>query len=160
MPWSEIVKRDGRSERALRAVVNDYLEHVQEGDAVRPLEQDPIDLLASLLNELTIMRDRMVAMAMESTNEPVVIGATREWRCVVKEIRELLQAVGKLPRELGTMRHLVEVREMAKVLDGLLDGFEAGEIRRQEVRAQLAEWAGVKVLPAGEAIEGTALTTA
>jgi hypothetical protein len=47
LPWSEIVKRDGRSERALRAVVDDYLEHVQEGDAVRPLERDPVELVES-----------------------------------------------------------------------------------------------------------------
>ena len=150
LPWNEIVERDGRSERALRAVVNDYLEHVQEGDAVRPLEQDPIDLLASLLNELTIMRDRMVAMAATSTNEPVVIGATREWRCLVKEIRELLQAVGKLPRDLGALRHLIEVREMAVVLDKLLDSFEDGSCSAQQVRARLAEWAGVPQIEAPE----------
>jgi hypothetical protein len=42
--------------------VDDYLEHVQEGDAVRPLEQNPIDLLAAMLDRLTIMRDTMAGL--------------------------------------------------------------------------------------------------
>ena len=79
LPWSEIVERDGRSERALRAVVDDYLEHVQEGDAVRTLEHDPIELVESLLNELTIMRDTMVGLVNTSEDERVIVSAGREW---------------------------------------------------------------------------------
>jgi hypothetical protein len=100
LQWSEIVKRDGRSERALRAVVNDYLEHVQEGDAVRPLEQDPIALLTATLDRLAIMRDMMVGLVQSTENELVVVAAAREWRHVEKELRELMIAVGVLPRDL------------------------------------------------------------
>jgi hypothetical protein len=143
LPWSEIVKRDGRSERALRAVVNDYLEHVQEGDAVRPLEQDPIDLFAAMIDRLAIMRDTMAGLVQNTENELVIVAAAREWRHSEKELRELLMAVGKLPRDLGTLRHLVEVRELADLLGRLLDRFEAGEIGAGDVREQVNRWAGV-----------------
>jgi len=144
LPWSEIVKRDGRSERALRAVVNDYLEHVQEGDAVRPLEQDPIDLLAAMLNRLTIMQDTMARLTQSTENGLVIVAAAREWRHAQKELRNLLMAVGKLPRDLGALGHLVEIRELADLLGRLLDRFEAGEIGAGDVRAQIDEWAGVQ----------------
>lgn len=143
LPWSEIVERDGRSERALRAVVDDYLEHVQEGDAVRPLERDPVELVEALLNELTIVGDTMVGLIQSSEDERVIVAAAREWRHVEKELRELLQGVGKLPRDLGTLCHLVEVRELSDALDGMLTALEAGTITPEQVRARVAEWAGV-----------------
>ncbi len=145
LPWSEIVARDGRAERTLRGVVNDYLKHVEEGDFMRTLDRDPVELVESMLSELTVMRDTMVGLVQSSDNEAVVVAAGREWRRLVKEVRELLQAVGKLPRELGTMRHLVEIRELADVLGRLLDGLEEGTVTPQEVRMQVAEWAGVEV---------------
>src|ERR1700733_7340799 len=132
-PWKAIVAKDGRQERTLRRVVDDYLANVESGDAVRPLERDPLDLIESMVNELMVMRDTMLGIIQSSADERVTVTAAREWRRLVKEVRELLQGVGKLPRELGTMRHLVE----------------AGEISAQELRAQVAEWAGVKQLPAG-----------
>lgn len=151
LPWSEIVERDGRSERALRAVVSDYLEHVQEGDAVRPLERDPIELVESLLNELTILQDTMVGLVNTSEDARVIVAATREWRRLMKEARELLQAVGKLPRDLSVMGHLVEVRELSDTLDGVLDQLEAGTITPQQVRARVAEWACVESVSEGAA---------
>jgi hypothetical protein len=147
MPWKEIVARDGRQERTLRRVVDDYLKHVEEGDFMRTLDRDPIELIESMLNELTVMRDVMVGLVQSSDQEAVVVAAGREWRRLVKEVRELLQGIGKLPHELGTMRHLVEVRELADVLDRLLDRLEAGTITPQELRAQVAEWSGVQQLP-------------
>ena len=148
-PWKAIVAKDGRQERTLRRVVDDYLANVESGDAVRPLERDPLDLIESMVNELMVMRDTMLGIIQSSADERVTVTAAREWRRLVKEVRELLQGVGKLPRELGTMRHLVEVRELSDMLDRSLDRLEAGEISAQELRAQVAEWAGVKQLPAG-----------
>lgn len=144
LAWKEIVVRDGRQERTLRRVVDDYLKHVEEGDAVRPLQRDPIELIEGMLNELTVMRDAMVGISQSSDQDSVVVAAVREWRRLVKEVRELLQGVGVLPKELGTMRHLVEVRELAETLERLLDRLEEGTITPAELRAQIAEWSGVK----------------
>lgn len=152
-PWHEIVAKDGRQERTLRRVVDDYLKHVEDGDAVRPLERDPLDLIEGMVSELMVMRDTMLGIIQSSSDERVTVTAAREWRRLVKEVRELLQGVGKLPRELGTMRHLVEVRELSELLDRMLDRLEAGEITAADLRAQVAEWAGVKQLPAGGAEE-------
>lgn len=146
--WSEIVKKDGRQERTLRRVVDDYLKNVEDGDAVKPLERDPLDIIESMVSELAIMRDTMQALVARSDDEKTVVAGVREWRRLVKEVRELLQGVGKLPRELGTLRHLVEVRELSEKLDGWLDRLEDGRITPQELRAQVAEWAGVKQISA------------
>jgi hypothetical protein len=143
LPWDEIVKRDGRSERALRAVVNDYLEHVQEGDAVRPLEQDPIALLTATLDRLEIVRDTMVGLMQSTENELVIVAAAREWRHIEKELRDLMSAVGVLPRDLWKLRHVIEASEAADILDRLLDGLEDGSLTAQQVRARIADWAGV-----------------
>jgi hypothetical protein len=153
LPWSEIVERDGRSERALRAVVNDYLEHVQEGDAVRPLEHDPVELVESMLSELIVMRDTMVGLVRSSDNDRVVVAAMREWRRLARDVRELMQAAGVLPREFGTMRFTLEVREAAELLGGLLDGLEDQSVTPQEVRAKVAEWSGLKALPPGAPVD-------
>jgi hypothetical protein len=143
LPWREIVERDGRSERALRAVVDDYLEHVQEGDAVRPLEQDPVALLTATLDRLAIMRDTMVGLMQSTESELVMVAAAREWRHVEKELRELMMAVGVLPRDLWKLRHVMEAREAADLLDRLLDGLEDGSLTARDVRARMTEWSGV-----------------
>ena len=143
LPWSEIVKRDGRSERALRAIVDDYLEHVQEGDAVRPLEQDSLVLLSAMLDRLAIMRDTMAGLTQSTESELVIVAAAREWRHVEKELRDLMIAVGVLPRDLWKLRHLIEAREAADLLDRLLNQLEAGEITAAGVREGIAAWAGV-----------------
>jgi hypothetical protein len=158
LSWGEIVQRDGRSERALRVVVDDYLEHVQEGDAVRPLEQDPLDLLAAMVDRLTLMRDTMAGLVQNSENELVIVAAAREWRHGEKELRDLLLAVGKLPRDLGRIAFALEAREAARLLDRLLDELESGEIGPAGVRERMAAWAGVGV--EAQAIEGAALAAA
>lgn len=141
--WESIAKRDGRTVRAVEKVVSDYLANVEEGDVVKPLERDPIVLIEGLLNELTVVRDVMVGLVEHSDDERVIVAAGREWRRVMKEARELLQAVGKLPRDLSVLRHLVEVRELSDMLDRVLDQLEAGTITPAQVRARVAEWAGV-----------------
>lgn len=150
LTWKEIVAKDGRQERTLRTVVADYLANVEEGDAVKPLERDPLDIIESMVNELGIMRDTMQTLVANSEDEKTVVAGVREWRRLVKEVRELLQGVGKLPRELGTLRHLVEVRELSERLDGWLDRLEDGQMSPQELRASVAEWAGVKQIEAAE----------
>ncbi len=149
------MERDGRSERALRAVVDDYLEHVQEGDAVRPLEQDPIALLTATLDRLAIMRDTMVGLMQSTESELVIVAAAREWRHVEKELRDLMIAVGVLPRDLWRLRHVMEAREAADLLDRLLDGLEDGSLTARDVRARMTEWSGVPPV-----IEGTTLAAA
>ncbi|MGA9876457.1 MAG: hypothetical protein WBQ21_11680 [Solirubrobacteraceae bacterium] len=143
LPWAEIVARDGRSERALRKVVTDYMENVEEDDFVRPLERDPVELVEGLLSELMIMRDTMVAIVQSEEQAAVVVAATQEWRRLIKEVRELLQAAGLLPRDLGRLRNLLEARELADMLDRTLDELEAGTVSPAQVRTRVCEWAGV-----------------
>lgn len=156
LSWAVITARDGRSERALRAVVDDYLKHVQEGDAVRPMERDPIELIESLLSELSIVRDAMVGVMQTTEDERVVVVAGREWRRLLKELRELLQAVGKLPRDLGSLRYLIEVRELSEMLDKTLDELEAGSITPGQVRVRVADWAGLPPVIEGSSSVPTA----
>lgn len=72
------------------------------------------------------MRDTLAEILRTNENDTGVVAAVREWRRLARNVRELLQTVGVLPRELGTMRFTLEVREMAELLDGLLDGLEDG----------------------------------
>lgn len=156
LSWAEIVARDGRSERTLRGVVEDYLENVQEGDAVHPLDRDPVELVESMLSELALMRDTLAEISRTNENDAVVVAAVREWRHLARDVRDLLQAVGVLPRELGTMRFTLEVRAMAELLDGLLDGLEDGTVNPAHVREEVCRWAGVEA----PASEDTALAAA
>jgi hypothetical protein len=150
LPWAEIVARDGRSERTLRGVVEDYLENVQEGDAVRPLERDPVALVESMLAELELMRDTLAAITRTNENDAVVVAAVREWRRLARDVRELLQAVGVLPRELPTLRYTLELREAAKLLSRLLAGLEDGSQTPAAITEHMERWAGVVVTPTDE----------
>jgi hypothetical protein len=92
---------------------------------------------------------------MQSTeNELVIVAAAREWRHVEKELRDLLIAVGVLPRDLWKLRHVIEVREAADVLEGLLDGLEDGSLTAQQVRARIAEWTGIAPVIEGSPSRG------
>jgi hypothetical protein len=143
LPWSEITLRDGRTERQLRRIVADYEKRADDGGlvAASDLKRDPVQLIEAAIERLAMLRDAVVGIMLDASTDAMALGAARTWLAVEREYIELLQAVGKLPKELGTFRHLLDVRELATQLDRLLDGLESGELTPAAVRTQVYEWA-------------------
>ena len=143
LPWAEITLRDGRTERQLRRIVADYEKRTGDDGlvAASALQRDPVQLIEAELDRLEMLRDAVVAIMLDASTDAVALGATRTWLAIEGQYIGLLQAVGKLPKELGTFRHLLDVRELATQLDRLLDGLESGERTPAEARAQVYEWA-------------------
>jgi hypothetical protein len=143
LPWAEITLRDGRTERQLRRIVADYEERAGDDGlvAASALQRDPVQLIEAELDRLEMLRDSVVGIMLDASTDAVALGAARTWLAVEQQYVQLLQAVGKLPKELGTFRHLLDVRELAIQLDRLLDGLESGERTPAEARAQVYEWA-------------------
>lgn len=154
LPWHVVAKRDGRSQQTLERVVKDYLDHVDNGELVEsPLDADAIELVRTSLERLAEIRDTAAELVTRAENQNAVIGALRTQLRAEKQYVELLQGVGKLPRELGTLRHLVEIRAVAQRLNELLGEFEAGKITATQVRLELDQFTGVPQLDEDDAGE-------
>jgi len=125
LPWSVVAKRDGRTERQLRRVVDDYQRHVEDCDlAFSPLERDAVELVRMALDRLEIVRDTLTSIAANAETDAVAVGALRTALHAEAQVLELLQAVGKLPYDLGQMHRVIEERQLAEGMLAAMEVFD------------------------------------
>lgn len=147
--WHEIVKRDGRTKSQLERVVKGYEEHGEPDEAlVGSMRQNPVELVEGAIERIEVLRTTGVVLVREASNVNEAVGALRTLLRVEQEHTRLMQAIGKLPNELGTIRFLVETRELAQELTRLLDGLDDGSLTTADVRRAIGEWAGALPAPA------------
>lgn len=151
--WEEAAKEAGIAVKTAK-------EAVRRRKQVLPnlLEQDPVKIVEEVIQAFQSDAgdfEKMAAAYAES-NPSAAIGAKKaaqdaRWRMMV-----LMQSLGILPRQLGTLRHLVEIRGVVGVVIGAVDDFEEAvrgmklpKAKREEileasgaVRKELEEVAG------------------
>lgn len=121
--WDEIAEEAGISPSQCKRA------HANRKRALPPsLDMDPLDLLRSIIDgfQSSIGDFEHMALGYAERHPSAAVGAKKaandaRWRMTV-----LLQAIGIFPRELGTMRHVVEVRETAQKFLDLFDRLDAG----------------------------------
>lgn len=146
--YPEVSAVDGRSESTLRLLRKKY---AASGSGVPDLlNEDPVRIIENMLRRKQVAWRlfAQVAMASEGTAR---IAAIKGMLQADERTVELLQHVGKLPRELGTLRHVIDVREIAEKMLTALDQMDAGEISPGEVRVAFEELAGIGA-PAVDAV--------
>lgn len=101
---------------------------------VRFLDQDPVETIEFTLREYHSSLVMYLMAAREARSTAEYVTAIRGKDATLERITKLYQAVGKLPRELGTLRHVIDFRGIGQEMVRALDALEAGEASVVEVR--------------------------
>jgi len=92
------------------------------------LDQDPMEIIQNLLEQISASAGdlELMAVAYSEAHPSAAVGAKKAAHEARRDLASLLQATGKLPKELGTLRHLVDVRAVAvQIITGLDEFLEA-----------------------------------
>lgn len=126
-----------------QAQIKKILERERDADVeMALLRQDPVEIVENVLSE----RQRDYALythaaveAAERGNLNALIGAINGRGTTSDRIVKLLQDTGKLPRELGTLRYVIDFRGIAREMVRKLEELEAGEAEIKQVKSFFAE---------------------
>lgn len=90
------------------------------------LSIDPAKIIEDMAEQLTLSIGDFEAMAAAflGTNPNAAIGAKRSANDAREQLLRLIQATGRLPQELGALRHLIDLRAIGIRMLDAVDGFE------------------------------------
>lgn len=87
---------------------------------------DPAKIIEDMAEQIQLSIGDFEAMAATyvATNPNAAIGAKRSANDARSQLLSLLQATGRLPQELGALRHLIDLRAIGIRMLDAVDGFE------------------------------------
>lgn len=142
-----IAAQDGRGVRAINLVIR----RQEKANLEKLLEHAPVKIVEGMLRRSQMAWRMAATAAAHAEQDATRITAIRTMLDADERVLEILQSTGHLPRELGTLRHLVDVRHIAiKMIDAVRD-LESGERSPEQVRGVFED---LLALTEGEVIEG------
>lgn len=120
-PWEAIAKEAGISVSATKKA---YYNRLKASENL--LEEDPIKIIRMLVEGLQLSigdLEQLAVAGLEERNLAVAVGAKKGANDAREKLQDLLQSVGVLPHELGTLRWHVEFRSVVVQLVDTVDGF-------------------------------------
>ena len=118
--WPEVAKEAGLSVSAAKRAVRARRESM-----TTLLEQEPMEIIDHLVegHQGAIADLERMAADYAEDHPSAAVGAKNSAERSREKLAELLQATGKLPRELGTLRYLVEIRQTVAMINVSVDEF-------------------------------------
>lgn len=150
----EIAEEVGLNTRQVRKI------WARERDRPDLITQDPVTIVQEVLEGY--QRDMhvfstIVLEAAQNENTSGMISALNGRAITQDKIIRLLQAMGRLPREMGTLRHVIDFRGIAQEMVRVLEAVTEGEKTPEEALAYFTEMmdlgAGTPQLMEAEVIE-------
>jgi hypothetical protein len=128
--WATIAQRHALSERHCREIV-------QRWHQTRPGlgDRDPLEAVAEVLEQLEGVIERLSLLADQPVQDSVRLGALKALLAAQHERVELLMSVGLLPRDLGLVRHEIDIRRLTRTV---MDVFDRHGVA-SDVRMDVAE---------------------
>lgn len=150
--WKDIAEEAQITERMAKVVAAQE----RERPGMRLLERDPVQIIEWLLKEHERAVMVYTLIALEAQDDKARIGALRGRDAAMQRVLEILQHTGTLPKELGTMRHVIDIREFALKMTDAIEAFERGEIEAAQVKSTFRQLAGLDDSVPGTAVDATA----
>lgn len=122
-PWSEIAKEHRLTKRRCQQIWDQWR-------AVNPTlrDHDPIEIVDELLyGYQATLEDLEATVQASDTDSPVRVAALNGKLRVFREMAELLQAIGVLPNDLGTLKVHVDGQVTAERVITVLEKFKVPE---------------------------------
>lgn len=119
--WEMIAQEAGISVRGAK-----YRVKKRQENAPVVLTTDPAKIIEDMAEQLTLSVGDFEAMAAAyvEVNPNAAIGAKRSANDAREQLLRLLQATGRLPQELGALRHLIDLRAIGVRMLDAMDSFE------------------------------------
>lgn len=130
MSPADIAKQDGRSTAVIRQVIRRH-------QGISPdslLALAPVKIVEKMLRRSETAWRMAAAIAAGTEQDATRVTAIRTMLDADERVLEILQSTGHLPRELGTLRHLVDVRHIAVSMIDAVRALENGTRTPAEVR--------------------------
>jgi hypothetical protein len=118
LSWATIAGTYGLSERQCQTILADY-----RASHPRLRERDPIELLDEMLDQYQGAQEELAEIAATTTHDATRVGAIRTRLAALEAQANLLTLVGVLPRDLGVLRHDIDVHAMADEMVAVLNEF-------------------------------------
>jgi hypothetical protein len=120
--WEEISEEVGLSVSACKRAAKKKRETM-----MKLLDMDPIEVVKKIVEGFEASIGDLEAMAVEyaSAHPSAAVGAKKGADEARRNLITLLQSIGFLPKELGTIRWVVEVRQIVELLTTSVTRFEA-----------------------------------
>jgi transcriptional regulator with XRE-family HTH domain len=171
--WEAIAEEAGLSVRTVKEAVKN-----RQAGAPLQFNADPVRVVEEVFQAYQLSIGDLEAIAAEAARSnqlAIAVGAKRSANDAREKVLTLLQMTGRLPQELGSLRHLIDLRAIAVRMLDVMDGFDrdlagltgledAAERERlgreaaARVRTTFNELLGIEApVPDGSALEGTAV---
>lgn len=147
--WPTIAREVGLSVRQCEMLLKQIAAH----DFSHTLSRDPTELIEWLLAEHERDMASFTLAALEANTGAELVGALNGRGKSLERITALLQATGRLPKNLGVMRHIHDLQLVGRQINVLMVGIESGTIEREHVEAFFRRLTGREELPVVEADE-------
>lgn len=133
MKQVEVAKKYGITEPWLSKLKSDYSQAKRSEFA----NMDPVALALDVIDRLEEIERRFVALAIDGDSDSNKIGALRSLAETTLRRVDFLMALGKMPRDLGTLRIIMETRHTATVLVEIMDKYGMPDEAKREVQQRI-----------------------
>ncbi|MCA1571216.1 MAG: hypothetical protein LC798_13035 [Chloroflexi bacterium] len=133
--WPTIAKEVGMSQRQCHAL----LKQQEAAQFSHSLGRDQDALIEWLLTELERDLTAYTLAAIASESDAGRVGALNGRGKTLERIQGLLQQTNRLPKDLGMMRHLHDLRVVSREIIALVVAIEQGKVERPAVQGYLAQ---------------------
>jgi transcriptional regulator with XRE-family HTH domain len=146
--WEAIAEEAGLSVRTVKEAVKN-----RQAGAPLQFNADPVRVVEEVFQAYQLSIGDLEAIAAEAARSnqlAIAVGAKRSANDAREKVLTLLQMTGRLPQELGSLRHLIDLRAIAVRM--------LGREAAARVRTTFNELLGIEApVPDGSALEGTAV---
>lgn len=150
LSWAQIEATYQVSERRGREILAEWR---SRNPALRT--HDPIQIIDELIEGYQADIEELVIIAATTASDSARVGAVNARMSARQKIAELLQAVGVLPHDLGSMRVEIDARVTAQRMITVLNQFNVSDEVRDALVAALEDSPDVLELEPGDVVEMT-----
>jgi len=154
LPMGEVARIDGRSERTVHGILESHASFGISNSADL-LRVDPVTIMQRMLDRVETVYGAAFETALESREGSARVGALRLMLDAQLRQMEMLQHLNLLPRNLGTFRHVIDLRSIGERMVQALEAVEADKMTLGEAKDVFRELAGYGK-PQIEAVDGVA----
>ena len=123
LPWTTIANTYGVSARQCQQILRDY-----RGTNPTLQTREPLEIIDEVLEGLEAAIEELAIVSHTTRNDAVRVSAINSRLGAQQQIVNVLQTVGVLPNDLGTLRMQVDARVTADRVLSVIEQFDLPEV--------------------------------
>jgi hypothetical protein len=141
-PWAAIAEEAGVSSRQAQRILKKYRENMRS-----PLDTPPTELIEELAVGYRGSVAIFTQLAATADNTAAAVGAIKGANDAREKFVSLMQAIGHIPNDLGTLKLQRDVEQVARQMLDAIERFRSGELDADALEATFYDIAGLPPVP-------------